>query len=131
MMRFFVWSLTLLLGVVAGCSGTGFPVSTVEGQISVDGKPVPSGTVSFMPLESHAGQAISADIKDGRYRSEQVPRGKLLIMISSFIDVGEKHVEFGIEYPKLKNMIPDKYRSGVELTVDAPKMMHNFEFTSQ
>lgn len=114
-----------------GCGGRAFPVSTVEGAVTVDGKPVPSGTVSFSPLESNTGQAVSTEIQAGKYRSNKVPRGKSLVQINAFIDTGKKHVEFGIEYPKLENMIPDKYRSGIEVTVDAPTLTHDFELTSK
>lgn len=125
----FLLSAALLLPL--GCRGSGFTVSTVEGAVTVDGEPVTSGSLSFLPLESKTGQPIAADIKDGKYRSDSVPRGKLMVMITAMKDVGEKHVEFGIEYPKLKNVVPEKYRSGIELTVDAPKLTHNFELTSK
>ena len=115
----------------SGCGSSAFAVSTVEGTVSVDGAPVPSGTLAFTPLESHTGQPISADIKDGKYHSNKVPRGRLLVIISAFQDTGEKHVEFGIEYPKLKNVVPEKYQTGIELTVDAPTLTHNFELTSK
>jgi len=116
---------------LAGCSGSAYPVSTVEGTIAVDGVPLEEGSLSFSPLESNAGQAISAEIKAGKYRSDKVPRGKSLVIVSSFKDIGEKHVEFGITYPKLKNMVPEKYAAGIELNVDAAKMTHNFELESK
>jgi hypothetical protein len=119
------------LWAVSGCGASAYPVSTVEGTVAVDGVPIESGTVSFSPLESNTGQAISAEINAGMYRSEKVPRGKSLVIISAFKDIGEKHVEFGITYPKLKNMIPEKYAAGIELNVDAPKLTHNFELVSK
>jgi hypothetical protein len=122
----------LLIGVLAtGCGGSAFPVSTVEGTVAVDGQPIEAGTVTFTPLASNTGQAISAEIRDGKYRSDKVPRGKSLVIISAFKDIGEKHVEFGITYPKLKNLVPEKYQSGIELSVDAPTLTHNFELVSK
>ena len=123
--------LLVSLLAVAGCGGSAYPVSTVDGAVAVDGVPIEEGTLSFSPLESNTGQAISANIKAGKYRSDKVPRGKSLVIISAFKDVGEKHVEFGITYPKLKNMIPEKYATGIELNVDAPKMTHDFELLSK
>src|SRR5262245_55290230 len=131
MKRLAASALPLILAAAAGCSGSGFPVSTVEGTIAVDGTPVPAGTISFNPLASNTGQAISAEIKDGKYRSAKVPRGKSLVIISAFQDTGEKHVEFGISYPKLKNLVPEKYQTGIELNVDAPTLTHNFEMVSK
>ena len=123
--------LLVSLLAVAGCGGSAYPVSTVDGAVAVDGVPIEEGTLSFSPLESNTGQAISANIKAGKFRSDKVPRGKSLVIISAFKDVGEKHVEFGITYPKLKNMIPEKYAAGIELNVDAPKMTHDFELLSK
>ncbi len=114
-----------------GCRGSAFPVSTVEGSVAVDGVAVAAGTVSFSPLGSNTGQAISAEIRDGKYRSNKVPRGRSLVIISAFQDTGEKHAEFGISYPKLKNLVPEKYRAGIELNVEVPAMTHNFELTSK
>lgn len=119
-----------LLAIV-GCGGAAFPVSTVEGSVSVDGEPIPAGTVSFTPLSSHTGQAIAAEIRAGKYRSDKVPRGRSLVHITAFQDKGDKHVEFGITYPKLTNLVPEKYRSGIELSVDAPKLTHNFELATK
>jgi hypothetical protein len=116
--------------VIAGCGGTSFPVSTVEGMVAVDGKPVPEGSISFTPLESNTGQAISTEIRDGKYHSKQVPRGRSLVIITAMQDTGEKHVEFGIEYPKLKSIVPEQYRSGIELNVDAPTLKHDFDLAS-
>jgi hypothetical protein len=114
-----------------GCGGPAFPVSTVEGSVAVDGVAIPAGTISFSPLASNTGQAIATEIKDGKYRSNKVPRGRSLVHISAFQDTGEKHVEFGITYPKLKNLVPEKYHAGIELNVDTPTLTHDFKLASK
>jgi hypothetical protein len=116
--------------LAAGCGSAG-KVSTVEGAITVDGAPVPTGTISFSPLESGGAPAVSADIHEGKYRSEEVPRGKLLVHINAFVDTGEKFYEFGIAYPKMKNLVPDTYQGGIEFVADAPEMKHDFELTAK
>ena len=116
--------------LASGCGSAG-KVSTVEGAVTVDGEPVPTGTISFSPLESGGAQAVSADIREGTYRSEEVPRGKLLVHINAFVDTGEKFYEFGIAYPKMKNLVPEKYQMGIEFTADAPEMKHDFELTAK
>jgi hypothetical protein len=121
------WLAVCLLA--AGCGSAG-RVSTVEGVVTVDGAAVPSGTVSFSPLASGGAPAVTADIKDGKYRSEDVPRGKLLVHINAFVDTGEKFYEFGIAYPKMKNLVPEKYQQGIEFTVEAPDVKHDFELTA-
>jgi hypothetical protein len=116
--------------LASGCGASG-SVSTVEGSVTVDDMPIPSGKIVFTPLESTGAQAISVDILDGKYHSTEVPRGKLLANVIAMQDTGEKHIEFGIEYPKPKNLVPDKYVSGIELTVDAPTMTHDFKLSSK
>ena len=123
-----VW-LTVCLAA-AGC-GSGGKVSTVEGAVAVDGEAIPAGTISFSPLESGGAPAVSADIQGGKYRSQAVPRGKLLVHINAFVDTGEKFYEFGIAYPKMKNLVPDKYQQGIEFTADQPQMKHDFELTGK
>ena len=118
----------ILLAAIVGCDGNA-NVSTVEGSITVDGKTVPSGTVSFSPLDG--GQATSADIVEGKYRAEKVARGRNLVHLNAFLPTGGTFVEFGIEYPEEKNMIPAQYQSGIELAVDEPVVQHDFELTSR
>jgi hypothetical protein len=125
-----ILALILACLVLLGC-GRSSAVSTVEGSVTVDGAPIPAGTVSFSPLESSGGQAISVDIQGGKYRSDSVPRGRLLVHINAFQDTGEKFYEFGIAYPKMKNLVPDKYHPGIELNVDSPTLTHNFELVSK
>ena len=131
MPRFVCAAFLGCLLVAAGCGTSRFPVSTVEGSVAVDGMPVPAGTISFSPLTSNPGQAISTEISGGKYRSDKVPRGRSLVHISAFQDTGEKHVEFGISYPKLKNLVPEKYQAGIELNVDAPALTHDFDLVSK
>lgn len=123
-------ALFALLLAIPGCGGDSFPLSTVEGSITVDGEPVPEGTVSFTPLEGEAGKPISADIRNGRYRSEQVPRGRNLVHLNAYLPTGGTFEEFGIEYPEMKNMIPESYMMGIELSVNEAAMSHDFELTS-
>lgn len=121
-------SVLVIVAAFAGCSGQS-NVSTVEGSITVDGKAVPSGTISFSPLDG--GEATSADIAEGKYRAESVARGRNLVHLNAFLPTGGTFVEFGIEYPEEKNMIPAQYQSGIELAVDEPVVQHNFELMSR
>ena len=113
----------------AGCGLAG-RVSSVEGAVTVDGAAVPTGTISFTPLESGGAPAVTADIREGKYHSAEVPRGKLLVHINAFVDTGEKFYEFGIAYPKMKNLVPEKYQPGIEFAVEEPAINHDFELTA-
>jgi hypothetical protein len=66
--------LALLL---AGCSSTG----TVSGTVSYKGKPVPAGSVLFVPAH---GPAVTAVIDDGKYTAEKVAAGPAKIAVTSF-----------------------------------------------
>jgi hypothetical protein len=64
--RRIVPALIVGLWALAGCSRGGRPVARVSGVITYAGKPVPNGTVVFMPVES--GPPAYGNIgPDGRY----------------------------------------------------------------
>jgi hypothetical protein len=67
----------LLLVAAVGCgSGKG----TVSGQVTLDGKPLPAGKISF--LGSH-GQSATADITDGQYTVSNVPTGEVKVTVQT------------------------------------------------
>ncbi len=59
------------LGLVAvlGCGGGAGDVDRydVSGTVTFDGKPVPSGTITFLPAQGNTGPGGNANIKDGKY----------------------------------------------------------------
>jgi hypothetical protein len=120
--------LFCLVVQLAGCGNSG-NLSTVEGMVTVDGKPVPKGNVSFSPLDG--GQAVSVDIVEGRYRAEAVARGPNRAHLNAFYLTGGTFVEFGIEYPEEKNLIPEKYLAGIDVEVTEASVQHDFELTSK
>lgn len=57
----------VLITLMVGC-GSGRRPMKVWGDVSFDGKPVPSGTLRLLPMPgSTEGTATEGDIKDGRY----------------------------------------------------------------
>jgi hypothetical protein len=124
------FSFLFLLGsfvFMVGCGADN--VSTVEGAITVDDKPVKKGTASFTSLEG--GEPVSADIQDGKYRATAVPRGRVVVHLNAFEPTGGKIVELGIEYPEEKNVIPEKHAMGINLSVTEPQMIHDFHLKSK
>ncbi len=121
-------SVFILLFSLNGC-GASSSLSTVEGAVNVNGKPVNSGTVSFSPI--NGGKAVTTEIRDGRYRATNVARGENLVHLNSYQPTGGTFVEFGIEYPEEKNVIPQKYERGIELSVEQPILSHDFELSSK
>lgn len=59
----------LALAVSAGCGGPQGPTRiAVKGKIEQGGKPVPVGSISYLPAPGNAGPAANTSIKDGEYR---------------------------------------------------------------
>ena|SRR5438132_1264850 len=57
--------LWLMGTLLCGC-GDGFPQTHFSGKVTLDGQPIPDGTVSFSPDGTKGSQGI-AEIKGGRY----------------------------------------------------------------
>jgi hypothetical protein len=79
---------------MAGTSCT-TQTGTVKGVISVGGKALPSGLITF---QSEVGKhdVFSAKITDGAYETSAIPCGPAKIsIIHSSVDSGQAHVEAG------------------------------------
>lgn len=103
-----------LLGLAAcwGCSRGGeLPTAPVTGKVTYKGKPVPSGTVMFVPEK---GPAATGEIaKDGTYtlstysKNDGAVLGKHKIAITALADMGDRLPEE--QSPLPPPLIPDKY----------------------
>ncbi|MCE9561094.1 MAG: hypothetical protein K8U57_03470 [Planctomycetes bacterium] len=58
--------LALLLATLAGCSSGPTPMR-VWGNVTFDGKPLPEGTIAFVPIAPHTGPSTGGAITNGRY----------------------------------------------------------------
>lgn len=130
-----VWGLLCLLCIVAGggCSGSNkprFPSATVQGTVTIDGNLVKEGSIQFVPETRVKGQATQAKIIDGKYKANQVPIGKVRAMFNITRETGKMIKEYSTTYPEVENLVPEKYRSGVELTVSGDEN-HPFDLTSK
>ncbi len=113
-------ALTLILMGCGGQSGLEFSTAQVEGTVTYRGKPLETGKIRFIPdgevVDGKvAGQAVFADIKDGKYSipaAEGVTVGKnrVKMQVSSAGD-GEK-----IEV--VEQFIPDDYNSQSTLSAE-------------
>ena len=52
----------------------------VVGRVYYDGKIVPVGTITFHP---ELGRVVSAEIEDGEYTAERIPRGRVTLTVST------------------------------------------------
>jgi hypothetical protein len=113
--------IAVALATLAGTSCT-TQTGTVKGIITVGGKALPSGLITF---QSEVGNhdVFSAKITDGAYETSAVPCGPAKIsIIHSMLESGQAHVEAGgndlvPEAPRkaaagpAKLLVPAKYHS--------------------
>jgi hypothetical protein len=130
-------SLVLAAIVVVGCDtgGSGKPTAHLSGDITIDGEPVPGnawGTVNFRATGTgQAGQATSAPITDSEYDCPNVPIGNVNVFIQVVQPTGKMASEGGRSWPETRNLIADKYGSGIQIEVTDDNSSQHFELTSK
>ena len=125
--RFAVAVLLLSLSVI-GCGKSGPPTVPVEGIATYQGKPLPLGSVLFVPQDKHSQAKGSKIDANGHYRVEVVP-GKYQVEVRMFARLrGQPELEgegAKIDMPEVDWIIPEKYShsrtSGLEFVVEADK----------
>ncbi|MFO0808562.1 MAG: hypothetical protein U0746_08065 [Gemmataceae bacterium] len=120
----------------AGCGGGGDKPGVVRGEVTLDGKPLASGLIRFVPSDGKTGTA-DAKIVDGRFVAEKVPPGAKRVEISAAKVTGRQKAYDTPDSPVVETtveLLPAKYNVKSELTMtvkpgeqDAPK----FELTSK
>jgi hypothetical protein len=117
----FQWVVAVAWG--SGCGpADDFQHVGVSGKVMLDGKPLPSGTITFMPLTS--GAAAHAPITDGSYsisRSSGPSPGSYRVEISSMQSTGRQvpnNDEPGKMMPETINAVPARYNLKSELKAD-------------
>ena len=128
-------SLCILLCsvLVAGCAKKSNR-STVKGNVTLDGQPLKTGIIRFVPAD---GQTSTADsrIVDGKF-SVNVPPGDKRISISAQKVIGKKKAQDMPESPMIdivEEILPAKYnvRTELTLTVDAGSQEKDFDLKSK
>lgn len=129
----FIW-----LMVCVGCGGRS--QTTVEGNVTFDGKPVEQGSIVFEPADG-TGPVAGGTIEKGKYRLDfeaGAGPGNKIVRISAVGPTGRK-IEAGPPAPpgqmvdEVSQFIPAIYNDKSSLTVDvAPgRTTQNFELRSQ
>jgi hypothetical protein len=126
--------LVLLIVGVFGCrSGVDYPTAVVEGEVTVDGQPLPRGTMTFTPLEI-AGTAVSAEINNGRFTAVDVPAGRVRVSFNATRETGRMITdqETGETFPEVVHLVAPRYVSqGVEVSVAEGRDEHDFRLTAR
>ncbi|WDI42735.1 hypothetical protein [Bremerella sp. P1] len=130
-----VFSVALLLmGIVSlGCNGQR-PVPKsypVQGEVTLDGKPMPSGEVVFVSVAE--GIRDTVKVADGKFAAE-VLAGDRKIEIRSYVAQEGNTKMYGADAePSYVNVIPKKYNEESEITATVKESDDNsfsFDVTS-
>jgi hypothetical protein len=128
-----------LLGLMV-CVGCGSSQTTIEGNVTFDGKPIEQGSIVFEPAD-RAGSVAGGTIEQGKYRvslEAGAGPGKKIVRISAVGPTGRK-IEAGPPSPpgqmidEVSQYIPAVYNDKSTLTVDvaAGRTTQDFELRSQ
>ncbi len=125
----------VLLSVIAltGCGQANF--CEVQGQAKVDGKPIESGQIMFVPVDrSGPLRDAAAEIIEGSFEltaSQQVAAGTYSVLITADRSTGKK-IETdpgsGVFVEEREQFIPEKYNARTELTATLAPGMPPLEF---
>ena len=83
-----------------------------------------------MPGKDVKGQVAQAAIVDGKFAAKNVPVGNLRVMFNITRPTGKMITEYSTPYPEVENLVPEKYRDGVDLVVTGDDNV-SFDLTSQ
>lgn len=118
----------LALCCLAGCGDTG-NTALVSGAVTLDGEPLATGTLLFVPLDGAVGTA-GAEIKDGRY-SARMPIATMKVSISAPRVVGTKKIYDTPESPEMEiveEALPARYNDQTELLLEVKPGSNHHDF---
>ncbi len=132
--QLFLWSLLASFLTAVGCD-SGQDIASVEGVVTMDGKPLPRATVQFIP-EVGGRPALARTDKDGKYvlnfsggRKGAIP-GKNKVQITTLADPFLDAEGNNLGSPET---VPMEYNRQTKLSfevVDGKKNVANFELKS-
>jgi hypothetical protein len=115
--------------VAAGCSGN--RRVPVEGTVTYDGTPIPIGTITFIPT-FEKGEGGGGRIENGRFKLDAAASlmpGPYKVEIRWAKPTGKKYKnEFGEEFDRTQEGLPDKYHSQTTLTAYIEPGMQPLDF---
>jgi hypothetical protein len=117
-----------VLFVLTGCGGE----PTVSGTVNVDGKRLPKGSITFIPVDGKTNTA-GGEISDGQF-GFNVPVGQMKVSISAPKVKGYKklyNTPNSPERPVFAEALPEKYNEKTELRMEVKAGPNHKEFDLQ
>ncbi len=121
----------VMFPVGQGCGGPDYPTGRVEGSVTLNGQPLEEGTISFVSAQSGRGSGVTAKIVAGRYVAECVPQGTLIINFNATRETGRMIEVFGKSCRERINIIPKRYKLGMEIEIGEENHSHDFQLTGK
>ena len=130
--RFACVSFFFVATALVGCGGTSTDSGTVNGTVTLDGKPLKEGLVTFVSIDGKS-QPASGPIIDGKF-SVKVSTGEMKVMFSASKVIGKKKMYDTPDSPsvdEVKELLPDKYnaQSQYKLTVKGGVQSETYPLT--
>jgi hypothetical protein len=122
-------SLQILALFAIGACSKKPAVSSVSGDVTLDGAPIETGYIKFLPQPNGSAAPVGGVIANGKY-SVEVPRGKFLATINAVRVTGKMINEYSKPRPEFASIIPDKYKGGITVEVTTDYARVDFELTS-
>lgn len=121
------------LSSLAGCGDEGPERVAVAGKVSLDGKPLPTGKVTFVPIDGPT--AAVAEVRDGVFRAEGADgpaAGRYRVEIVAVEPTGKKIPNPdapGATLDEERDLVPERYNARTELLAEVkPGADNSFEF---
>jgi hypothetical protein len=135
--RVAIWLSLAATIVIAGCGGAtdDLPRQAISGEVKMDGSPVKSALIQFMPTDPGLATAGAAAVTDGRYTipaAEGLVPGAYTVSVTSSSAPAAAQataVMPGDPLPPAKESIPSTYNSKTTLTAQVtPEGPNTFNF---
>ena len=118
--------------VLSGCGGSGADREAISGAVTLDGKPLESGSILFTP--EGPGSTGGGEIENGQYslsRELGLSPGSYRVQIQSWRPTGRtiRDAASGETFDDLVSIIPPRYNERSELKASIEKGIENtFDF---
>ena len=126
--------------LVTGCSRSEIPRAAVSGYVTLDGQPLESGVVRFVPTGDTKGPAVSVTITDGLFDLQEFEGpvvGANRIEIEALHWLGfamDDEAAFvaqveGGQHPHPQNPVPERYNRRSRRVVEVSSASEDFTFS--